>query len=155
MFTKDIYHAYALKYLDNIDNGSRIEQLLRDVPKKDWTDEPVISIIGPMANMKFIKYLIRTLALQTDLAKYGRPQIFAFMTPRDYSVYFFLQYRTSFLYKIFCRFLPQTLIIIYTLISFGVCYLICCLTGSFYKSTQGKHFYLGSRILNLPVVRDM
>lgn len=86
LFSKDIYHAYSLKYLDHVDNGNRVEQLLRGVPKKDWSDEPVMTIIGAMPSSKFIKYLIKALALQTDFAKYGRVQIFAFMAPRDYTV---------------------------------------------------------------------
>lgn len=75
-----------LRHLDDIDHGHRMEQLFKNVPKKDWIDKPVMSIIGPMPNSKFIKYLIKILALQTDFAKYGRLQIFAFMSPRDYTV---------------------------------------------------------------------
>lgn len=39
-----------------------------------------------MPNIRFIKYLIKTLALQTDFAKYGRIQVFAIMYPRDFTV---------------------------------------------------------------------
>lgn len=76
--------------MDNIDKGRRIDQLLRDVPRKNWSDDHVMTIIGPMPNSKFIKYLIRTLIIQTDLAQYGRPQVFAFMVPKDYIVTFYL-----------------------------------------------------------------
>lgn len=90
LFSKDLYHAYLLKYLDNIDKGQRIEQIFKNVPKKNWSDEPVMTVIGPMPNRKFINYLIKTIVLQTDFIKYGRLQIFAFMIPHDYIVILYL-----------------------------------------------------------------
>lgn len=108
LFSKDVFHASALSYLDQIDHGNRIEQLLKDVPKKDWRDEPVMSIIGPMPNRKFIKYLMKALSLQTDFTKYGRPQVFAFMAPRDYTVIVFRTALKCFVFLFFFQILTAT-----------------------------------------------
>lgn len=91
--------------MDKIDNAHRVDELLQGIPKKAWKDgilcfnfrrnflifqllflDPFLTVIGTMPNIRFIKYLIKTLALQIDFAKYGRVQIFAIMHPRDFIV---------------------------------------------------------------------
>lgn len=38
LFTKSLYSAPTLAYMDKIDNGNRIEQILKGVPQRKWTD---------------------------------------------------------------------------------------------------------------------
>lgn len=38
MFTKDIFLLHRYEYIDKQDHGNRVEQLLKDVPKKSWSD---------------------------------------------------------------------------------------------------------------------
>ncbi|KAF2899754.1 hypothetical protein ILUMI_02530 [Ignelater luminosus] len=84
LFVKDIYSLSMLAYIDKYDNQGRVEQLLQGVPRRSWKDDPVMTIIGPMANLKFIDYLMKMLALQQGIACLGRIQIFALMKPLDY-----------------------------------------------------------------------
>lgn len=38
LFTKNLFYAYALSYLDKIDNAHRVDELLQGIPKKEWND---------------------------------------------------------------------------------------------------------------------
>ncbi|CAH2000889.1 unnamed protein product [Acanthoscelides obtectus] len=86
LFTKDIFHLYRYAFIDKQDNGNRVEALLQGVSKRNWSDEPVMTIIGTMCNLYFLKYLIKSLVLQTGPTLYGRIKLFALMRPRDYAV---------------------------------------------------------------------
>jgi hypothetical protein len=87
LFTKDIFLLHRYEYIDKQDHGNRVEQLLKDVPKKSWSDDPALTIIGPLPNMNFIRFLLKSLVLQTFVVSFGRIQLFAFMKPRDYIVF--------------------------------------------------------------------
>lgn len=67
--------------------------------------EPVMTIVGAMPTLSFLKYLIKCLCLQTDIATYGRIKIFAVMRPSHYAVSFLFTSERSVI-NIFCRFLP-------------------------------------------------
>ncbi|CAH2000897.1 unnamed protein product [Acanthoscelides obtectus] len=86
LFTKDIFHLHRFAFIDKQDNGNRVEALLRGVSKRNWSDDPVMTIIGTMCNLYFLKYLIKSLVLQTGPTLYGRINLFALMRPRDYAV---------------------------------------------------------------------
>jgi hypothetical protein len=49
--------------------------------------DPALTIIGPLPNMNFIRFLLKSLVLQTFVVSFGRIQLFAFMKPRDYIVF--------------------------------------------------------------------
>lgn len=38
LFTKNLFYSYVLNYLDKIDSGNRVEQILKGVPKRNWSD---------------------------------------------------------------------------------------------------------------------
>ncbi|VEN60295.1 unnamed protein product [Callosobruchus maculatus] len=86
LFTKSIYQMNRYAYADKQDNGNRIETLLKGVPKRSWSDDPVMTIIGAMGNIGFLKYLVRSASLQSGPALYGRIQLFAIIKAKHYAV---------------------------------------------------------------------
>lgn len=52
--------------------------------------EPVISIIGTMPHLGFLRYLVASLCLQRSPVTYGRIQIFAMVNSKDFRVRFSL-----------------------------------------------------------------
>ncbi|CAG9821004.1 unnamed protein product [Phaedon cochleariae] len=86
LFTKDIFQLPRFAYIDNMDNANRVHSLLKNVPKRAWIDEPSMTIIGFISSLTFIKYLIKSLALQSGPISYGRIQLFAFMKHKDYAI---------------------------------------------------------------------
>ncbi|XP_056646724.1 dimethyladenosine transferase 2, mitochondrial [Diorhabda sublineata] len=87
LFIKNIFHLGRFAYLDKQDGVNRVESLLKNVPKKAWIDDPAMTIVGTLPNTNFIRYLIKSLALQTGLALHGRIQIFGIIKPHDYYVF--------------------------------------------------------------------
>ncbi|CAH0551418.1 unnamed protein product [Brassicogethes aeneus] len=86
IFTKDLFLLHRYSWMDKIDHSNRVELLLKNVPRKKWTDEPCMTLIGPMSKIDFIKYLMRCLTLQSDIVTYGRVQIFAIMRPKFFTL---------------------------------------------------------------------
>nr|CAI5860323.1 unnamed protein product [Callosobruchus analis] len=86
LFNKCIYQLNRYAFADKHDNGNRVETLLKGVPKRSWSDDPVMTIIGAMSRTTFLKYLVRSVALQTGPAGYGRFQLFAIIKAKDYAV---------------------------------------------------------------------
>lgn len=81
---KDLFKMDLYKYLDTKKNDYIIPTILEQIPKTRWKGKPSITIIGAMPNLKFIIYLITSLATQTGLMTHGRIELFAYMRPKDY-----------------------------------------------------------------------
>lgn len=60
--------------------------MLKNVPKKKWQEGPCMTIFGCMVNRNFINYLLKVIAMQTDIFTHGRIQLFVVMRPSDYIV---------------------------------------------------------------------
>ncbi|KAJ8926122.1 hypothetical protein NQ315_009979 [Exocentrus adspersus] len=86
LFTKDIFHLHRYSYMDQRDSLNRVQTLLKNVPKKSWKDDPVMTIVGSMPRLTFLMYLVKCLCLQYDTARYGRFQMFAIIRPRHYAI---------------------------------------------------------------------
>ncbi|XP_044264144.1 dimethyladenosine transferase 2, mitochondrial isoform X2 [Tribolium madens] len=84
LFTKDLFLLHRYEFIDKQDHGNRVEQLLKGIPTKAWDDGPVLTIIGTMANMNFIRFLMKSVVLQSFITTLGRIQLYVFMKPRDY-----------------------------------------------------------------------
>ncbi|XP_060523717.1 uncharacterized protein LOC132700420 [Cylas formicarius] len=83
-YPRNFFHLSFYSRLDKYDNGNRVASLLRHVPAKRWLEGPAITVIGTMQNLKFLQFLITGIVMQTHLALFGRVQIFAIMSPKDY-----------------------------------------------------------------------
>ncbi|KAG5884975.1 hypothetical protein JTB14_000366 [Gonioctena quinquepunctata] len=86
LFTKDIFQLGRFAFMDKQDNCSRVDALLKNVPKKSWVDEPVLTVVGALPNLMIIKYLIRSLALQNNPVNYGRIQLFVMIKPEYHRI---------------------------------------------------------------------
>lgn len=84
LYSKNLLNLSKFNYSDRQDDGVREETLLKNVPKKGWTDDPALSIIGPLLSDKFLKYIINTIPNQTSLSSYGRTETFLIMKPYQY-----------------------------------------------------------------------
>uniref|UniRef100_A0A6P7G9E1 Dimethyladenosine transferase 2, mitochondrial n=1 Tax=Diabrotica virgifera virgifera TaxID=50390 RepID=A0A6P7G9E1_DIAVI len=84
LFTKNLFHLGRFSFLDKQDGINRVDILLKGVPKKAWTDDPSMTVVGTMPNLNFLKYLIKSLALQTGPSVHGRMQIFGIIREFDY-----------------------------------------------------------------------
>lgn len=42
LFTKDIFHLDRYSFMDKQDRGNRVEQLLKNVPKRSWSDGKIL-----------------------------------------------------------------------------------------------------------------
>ncbi|XP_065168612.1 dimethyladenosine transferase 2, mitochondrial isoform X2 [Atheta coriaria] len=58
--------------------------MLKNVPTKKWQEGPCMTIFGCMVNRNFINYLLKVIAMQTDIFTHGRIQLFVVMRPSDY-----------------------------------------------------------------------
>ncbi|KAK9886297.1 hypothetical protein WA026_015807 [Henosepilachna vigintioctopunctata] len=86
LFTKSLFNLSSYFYIDKMDNGNRVDQLLRGIPKISWNNAPVLTIIGSTTNTQFLRHLAKALPMQTGLVAYGRFEMFLMMKPRDYVV---------------------------------------------------------------------
>ncbi|KAF5297113.1 hypothetical protein FQA39_LY02693 [Lamprigera yunnana] len=102
LFSKDIFYMNVLSYLDKQDRESRVEEMLKGIPIKHWEEDPVLTIIGPMANRNFLRYLIRAIIYQEEIALYGRLQMFVFMSKDDYNGFTVSPVQNSRAYKFNC-----------------------------------------------------
>ncbi|CAG9862997.1 unnamed protein product [Phyllotreta striolata] len=86
LFTKNFFHLPRYSTMDTLDGHNRVDSLLKNIPRRSWTDDPVMTVVGTMPNTSFIRYLIKSLALQRGLALYGRIQMFAILKKHHYNV---------------------------------------------------------------------
>lgn len=86
LFTKDLFQLERLEFIDKHDYGDRVDQLLKNIPFRKWSDSPILTVVGVMTSPKFVLHLIKSVALQSKLSSYGRIQIFALMHSEDYIV---------------------------------------------------------------------
>ncbi|KAL1513105.1 hypothetical protein ABEB36_002567 [Hypothenemus hampei] len=76
LFKKDFFTMHKYAFYDSLDQGERVKSMLQGVAKKNWTEEPIMTIVGTITKYVFLKYLIRCIVLQKDLATYGRLDFF-------------------------------------------------------------------------------
>ncbi|KAK9694339.1 hypothetical protein QE152_g33615 [Popillia japonica] len=84
LFVKDFFHVWKMSYMDKMDKGQRVAQFLKGVPQREWSDEPVMTIIGTMSKLDFLKYLFKSMCFQNEIGTYGRIELFVLMRPGDY-----------------------------------------------------------------------
>ncbi|XP_044744601.1 dimethyladenosine transferase 2, mitochondrial isoform X2 [Coccinella septempunctata] len=119
LYSKTFFKISQYDYSDRLDNGNRVQKLLKNVPKKGWTDDPAISVIGPILDNKFLQHVIYAISTQKSLVSYGRVEIFAIMRPSHYLVlstekdfykskygYMTVLFNLFFDYKLLCK-LPR------------------------------------------------
>ncbi|EDW42781.1 dimethyladenosine transferase 2, mitochondrial [Drosophila sechellia] len=80
----DFVNLWKLVYMDKIDGGSRVADLLSDVPQKAFTDDINMLVFGAVGSYPFFKHLINSLIFQTSLFNLGRCEMILAMPPPIY-----------------------------------------------------------------------
>ncbi|KAH8271412.1 hypothetical protein KR018_009214, partial [Drosophila ironensis] len=80
----DFVNLWKLVYMDKIDGGSRVADLLIDVPQKPFSEGLNMLVVGAVGSYHFYKHLINSLIFQTSLYNLGRCEMILAMPPPIY-----------------------------------------------------------------------
>lgn len=82
----DLTSLWKMYYVDKLDQGTRIDEALRDLNKKDYDDDTNIRMFVSTCSLPFIKHLINSMIFQTSLTSHGRCEFFMCLPPPLYIV---------------------------------------------------------------------
>lgn len=82
----DLTSIWKMFYIDMLDNGTRIDDALKGVVKKEYEDESNIRMFISTCSLPFIKHLINAVVFQNSLIAYGRCEFFMCLPPPLYIV---------------------------------------------------------------------
>lgn len=74
------------EFLDKVNEEKRVESMFKNIPKKNWSEDPFLTVIGTMTNIDFLKHLVKSIILQSNLTFYGRFDFFLLTYESFYSV---------------------------------------------------------------------
>ncbi|EDW28027.1 GL27200 [Drosophila persimilis] len=80
----DLVNLWKLVFMDKMDNGVRVAELLHDVPQRPFTDDINMLVFGAVGSYAFFKHLINSLVFQTSLYNLGRCEMILAMPPPIY-----------------------------------------------------------------------
>ncbi|XP_055911186.1 dimethyladenosine transferase 2, mitochondrial [Eupeodes corollae] len=80
----DFINLWKIVFQDKIDDGSRVANLLADVPKKLYADDPNMVVFGAVGSYVFFKHLINSIVFQNSLFSFGRSELYLVMPPAIY-----------------------------------------------------------------------
>ncbi|CAH2045312.1 unnamed protein product, partial [Iphiclides podalirius] len=78
----DFFGMWKLAFMDKIDGGNRISELLGDLASKD--NSKFIKIVGAMPGLSFVKHLINNIVFHYDTHQLGRTDLFISMPCHNY-----------------------------------------------------------------------
>uniref|UniRef100_W8AS10 rRNA adenine N(6)-methyltransferase n=1 Tax=Ceratitis capitata TaxID=7213 RepID=W8AS10_CERCA len=77
----DIVGLWRLAYQDRMDHGTRVAELLSDLPKHEYTDEPTALLFGAVGCYNFFKHLINSIIFQNGIFSHGRFEMYLVVPP--------------------------------------------------------------------------
>ncbi|XP_030376020.1 dimethyladenosine transferase 2, mitochondrial [Scaptodrosophila lebanonensis] len=80
----DFVNLWKLAYMDKLDNGTRLAELLHDVPQKAYNDEPNMLVFGAVGSYQFFQHLINSLVFQNSIYSLGRCEMILALPPPIY-----------------------------------------------------------------------
>ncbi|KAH8243073.1 hypothetical protein KR032_004323 [Drosophila birchii] len=80
----DFVNLWKLVYMDKMDGGTRVSDLLNDVPQRAFNDDVNMLVFGAVGSYPFFKHLINSLIFQTSLFNLGRCEMILAMPPPIY-----------------------------------------------------------------------
>ncbi|KAH8311245.1 hypothetical protein KR044_005209, partial [Drosophila immigrans] len=80
----DFVNLWKLAYMDKMDSGMRVADLLYDVPQKRFTEDVNSLILGAVGSYPFFKHLVNSLIFQTSLYNLGRCEMILAVPPPIY-----------------------------------------------------------------------
>ncbi|KAL5275676.1 mtTFB2 family protein [Megaselia abdita] len=108
VYHRDFVNIWKLLYQDKMDNGSRVSDLLIDLPKQPYEQEPSVAIFSAVGSYNFFKHIINSLVFQTSFLSYGRCDLYFVIPPPIYihltcnrDIGYLLYRATTMLFQIF------------------------------------------------------
>lgn len=83
---KDFLSIDRLSYIDTIDNGNRVQELLDGIKSKDYEDEPVGRVFASTMNPRFLKSLIHSTIIHPHITSLGRFEYYMCLKPYHFIV---------------------------------------------------------------------
>ncbi|ALC46461.1 mtTFB2 [Drosophila busckii] len=77
----DFVALWKLAYMDKLDNGTRVSDLLQDVPQRAFTEDVNMLVIGAVGSYPFFKHLINSLVFQSSVFNWGRCEMLLALPP--------------------------------------------------------------------------
>ncbi|XP_066244824.1 dimethyladenosine transferase 2, mitochondrial [Euwallacea similis] len=87
LFKKEFFRLYQYASLDKFDQQGRVQFMLEHLPKRDWLDDPFITVVGCLSKTSFLKFMIKSLVLQTKLSTYGRVELFLLTQKKHWDIF--------------------------------------------------------------------
>ncbi|CAH2094591.1 unnamed protein product [Euphydryas editha] len=78
----DFFGMWKLAFQDKMDNGNRINELLEELATDD--KDRILSIVGAMPSLSFVKHLINTIVFHNAINHLGRPDLYIVMPGHHY-----------------------------------------------------------------------
>ncbi|XP_047536831.1 dimethyladenosine transferase 2, mitochondrial [Vanessa atalanta] len=78
----DFFGMWKLAFQDKMDQGNRIEKLLEELATDD--NDRILSIVGAMPSLSFVKHLINTIVFHNATSHLGRPDLYIVMPGHYY-----------------------------------------------------------------------
>lgn len=80
----DIVSLWKLSFQDRMDNGTRVSDMLSDLPKREYNEDPTALLFGGVGCYDFFKHLINSIIFQNGLFSWGRMEMFLAVPPPIY-----------------------------------------------------------------------
>ncbi|XP_054725288.1 dimethyladenosine transferase 2, mitochondrial [Anastrepha obliqua] len=80
----DIVGLWKLSFQDRMDNGTRVADMLCDLKKSEYNDEPIAMLFGAVGCYNFFKHLINSIVFQNGLFSWGRLEMYLAIPPPLY-----------------------------------------------------------------------
>ncbi|KAH8388474.1 hypothetical protein KR093_007450, partial [Drosophila rubida] len=80
----DFVSLWKLAFMDKMDSGMRVVDLLNDVPQKQFTEDINTLVVGGIGSYPFFKHLVNSLIFQTSLYNLGRCEMILAVPPPIY-----------------------------------------------------------------------
>lgn len=81
VFRDDLLSFWKMTFLDKVDNGTRVKDILSRYPEKDWIEDSPLKIIAAIQTPNLITHLILSLTTQSGIMVHCRPEFFILMPP--------------------------------------------------------------------------
>ncbi|XP_065371982.1 dimethyladenosine transferase 2, mitochondrial [Calliphora vicina] len=80
----DLVNIWKLVYQDKMDNGLRVQELLRDIPTRPFEEDPNILLFGVVGSYQFFKHLVNSIIFQNSFINLGRAEMYFVVPPPIY-----------------------------------------------------------------------
>ncbi|XP_036324743.1 dimethyladenosine transferase 2, mitochondrial [Rhagoletis pomonella] len=80
----DVLGLWKLMFQDNMDGGTRVADMLSDLPSREFNEEPIALLFGAVGCYNFFKHLINSIVFQNGLLSWGRFEMYLAVPPPIY-----------------------------------------------------------------------